>query len=60
VDIKAAAIELYGMPPEEFTAARNRLASDGKATGGADAAAAIKALRQTNPCRVAGEPARPR
>lgn len=46
MDTKAAAIELYGVPPEDFTAVRNRLAGEAKATGGADAAAAVKALRK--------------
>ena len=42
VDIDAVAVELYGLTPDEFTAARNQLAK----TVGGPTAAAIKALRR--------------
>ena len=42
VDIDAVAVELYGLTPDEFTAARNQLAK----TIGGPTAAAIKALRR--------------
>jgi hypothetical protein len=38
--------ELYSLPPEEFTAARDRLAADLKEAGKADQAAAVKKLRK--------------
>ena len=37
---------LYALPPEEFTAARDRLAGDLKEAGEADRAAAVKMLRK--------------
>jgi hypothetical protein len=37
---------LYALPPEEFTAARDRLAADLKEAGEADRAAAVKKLRK--------------
>ncbi|WP_132195497.1 MULTISPECIES: hypothetical protein [Kribbella] len=43
VDIDSVAVELYGLTPDEFTAARNQLA---KAASGGSTAAAIKALRK--------------
>ncbi|WP_112247949.1 hypothetical protein [Kribbella monticola] len=42
MDLDAVAVELYGLAPEEFTAARNQLAK----TVGGQAAAAIRALRR--------------
>ena len=42
VDLDAVAVELYGLAPDEFTAARNQLV---KSLGG-DTAAAIKSLRK--------------
>src|SRR5690349_10701494 len=42
VDLDAVAVELYGLAPDEFTAARNQLAK----TIGGQAAVAIKALRK--------------
>jgi hypothetical protein len=38
--------ELYSLPPEEFTAARDRLAADLKEAGEPDHAAAVKKLRK--------------
>ncbi|MBM6402314.1 hypothetical protein [Phycicoccus sonneratiae] len=40
------ASELYGLPPEEFTAARNTAAAEAKSSGDTDLAAAVKALRK--------------
>ncbi|WP_133979036.1 hypothetical protein [Kribbella voronezhensis] len=42
MDLDAVAVELYGLAPEEFTAARNQLAK----TVGGQAAAVIRALRR--------------
>jgi hypothetical protein len=42
VDLDAVAVELYGLTPDEFTAARNQLAK----TVGGQTGAAIKALRK--------------
>ncbi len=42
----SAADELYGLPPREFTAARDRLAADVRQTGDRELAAAIKQLRR--------------
>lgn len=42
--VAAAAAELYGLPPGEFTAARNDRAKQARASGDADAAAAIRKL----------------
>jgi len=44
--VTEAARELYALPPEEFTAARDRLAGELKESGKADEAAAIKKLRK--------------
>ncbi|MGH8999322.1 MAG: hypothetical protein ACRDY7_08025, partial [Acidimicrobiia bacterium] len=41
-----AAEDLYGLPPEEFTAARDALSRRLKATGDEDAAAEVKRLRK--------------
>jgi hypothetical protein len=46
VDVDAALQELYGLPPEEFTAARNELARATKAAGDTDASRQVKALRK--------------
>ena len=46
VDVAAAALELYGLPPEEFTAARNQVAKQTKDAGDTSSSAALKALRK--------------
>jgi hypothetical protein len=46
VDVDAAVQEFYGLPPEEFTAARNELARATKAAGDTDASRQVKALRK--------------
>ncbi|MFG1826940.1 hypothetical protein ACGFIJ_31055 [Microbispora bryophytorum] len=46
VDVDEAADRLYGMVPEEFTAARDTLAKEAKAAGDAALAKRIKALRK--------------
>jgi hypothetical protein len=46
VDVAAAALELYGLPPEEFTAARNQVVKQTKDAGDAGSSAALKALRK--------------
>ncbi|MEU7880263.1 hypothetical protein [Microbispora bryophytorum] len=46
VDVDEAADRLYGMVPEEFTAARDTLAKEAKAEGDAALAKRIKALRK--------------
>jgi hypothetical protein len=45
VEIDAAVVELYGLPPEQFVAARNQLAKAVRDRGEEPAAAAIGALR---------------
>lgn len=47
VDVAAAALELYGLPPEDFTAARKKLAQQAKDAGDGSDSAAVKALRKT-------------
>jgi hypothetical protein len=44
--IQEVAAELYGLPPEEFTAARNTAAAEAKSSGDAELAAAVKVLRK--------------
>jgi hypothetical protein len=46
VDIDAAAVELYGLTPDEFTAARNQMAKAAKSSGATAAISAILALRR--------------
>ena len=46
--VEAAAAELYGLPPDEFTAARNTRAKQARADGDKDAAAAIAKLPKPN------------
>jgi hypothetical protein len=46
--VRAAADELYGLPLDEFTAARNDLAKRARSADGADAAAAIGKLAKPN------------
>jgi hypothetical protein len=46
VDVVTAADELYGLTPEEFTAARTRLAAEAKQAGDASLAKAIGGLRR--------------
>jgi len=46
VEIDAAVVELYGLPPEQFVAARNQLAKTARDGGDEPAAAAIVALRK--------------
>jgi hypothetical protein len=43
-DIDAIADELYGLPPEDFTAARTRYEKEAKAAGDRDTAARIRSL----------------
>jgi hypothetical protein len=46
VDAEEIADELYALPPEQFTAARNARSKDAKAAGDKDTAARIAALRK--------------
>lgn len=46
MDLDAVANELYGLPPSEFTAARNERAADARRSGDREAAESIKALRR--------------
>lgn len=46
VDLEQVAVELYGLDPDEFTAARNHAAAEAKNAGEVAASTAIKALRQ--------------
>lgn len=46
VDVAAAALELYGLPPEDFTAARNQAAKQANDAGDHNDGAALKALRK--------------
>jgi hypothetical protein len=46
VDVDAVANELYGLPPSDFTAARNERAADARRSGDREAAESIKALRR--------------
>ena len=46
MEVDAAVVELYGLPPEQFVAARNRLAKAVRDRGDEAAAAAIGALRK--------------
>ncbi|URM92839.1 hypothetical protein LUW75_00785 [Streptomyces sp. MRC013] len=46
MDVESAAEELYGLPPAEFTAARDRLAARARAAGDRELAARIRALRR--------------
>jgi DNA repair exonuclease SbcCD ATPase subunit len=46
VNVDDVAVELYGLAPEEFTAARNRTAKEAKDAGDSRTAEAIKALRK--------------
>ena len=45
-DVGAAADQLYGLPAQEFTGARDRMATDVRRAGDRDLAAAIKKLRR--------------
>jgi hypothetical protein len=45
-DVGAAADELYGLPAQEFTGARDRMATDVRRAGDRDLAVAIKKLRR--------------
>ncbi len=44
--IQEVAAELYGLAPEEFTAARNAAAAEAKSSGDGELAAAVKVLRK--------------
>ncbi|MFI6833091.1 hypothetical protein ACIBG5_38665 [Kribbella sp. NPDC050241] len=46
MDVDAAAVELYGLPPGQFTAARNAAAKAAKDGGDASTGESIKALRK--------------
>jgi hypothetical protein len=46
MDVDAVADELYGLPPAEFTAARDRRVAEARADGDRDTAKAITALRR--------------
>ncbi|WP_329002711.1 hypothetical protein OHA18_06055 [Kribbella sp. NBC_00709] len=46
MDFRAAAVELYGLTPEQFTPARNDLAKAANAAGDPHTATALKALRK--------------
>jgi hypothetical protein len=46
MDVNAAAVELYGLTPEHFIAARNDLARTANAAGGPQTNTAVKALRK--------------
>ncbi|TCC33869.1 hypothetical protein E0H75_42175 [Kribbella capetownensis] len=46
MDVAAAALELYGLPPDEFTAARNQVAQQAKDAGDNGSSATLKALRK--------------
>ncbi|WP_328522801.1 hypothetical protein [Kribbella sp. NBC_00359] len=46
MEIDAAVVDLYGLAPEQFVAARNRLAKAVRDRGDEPAAAAIVALRK--------------
>ena len=46
MDVDAAAVELYGLAPEQFTAARNAAAKAAKDGGDVRAGEAIKTLRK--------------
>lgn len=46
MDVETIAAELYGLPPEEFTAARNGWARSLRADGESDLAAAVQGLRK--------------
>ncbi|MFB9903875.1 hypothetical protein [Allokutzneria oryzae] len=46
MDTEAIAAELYGLPPSEFTAARNAWVAEAKQAGDTGAAKAISALRK--------------
>lgn len=45
-DVAAAALKLYGLPPEEFTAARNAAAQHARDAGDPRSSTALKALRK--------------
>ncbi|WUJ74969.1 hypothetical protein OG809_17225 [Kribbella soli] len=45
MDVASTALELYGLPPEDFTAARKKLAQQAKDAGDGSDSAAVKALR---------------
>jgi hypothetical protein len=46
VDLATIAAELYGLPPKEFTAARDARASEARTAGNKDLAASLKQLRK--------------
>ncbi|WP_329476727.1 hypothetical protein OG555_34140 [Kribbella sp. NBC_01484] len=46
MDVSAVALELYGLTPEEFTAARNSVAKTAKAAGDVRTSVAVMALRK--------------
>ncbi|MEU4607494.1 hypothetical protein AB0F43_31300 [Kribbella sp. NPDC023972] len=46
MDVDAAAVELYGLPPEKFTAARNALVKAARDAGELNGSEAIKSLRK--------------
>jgi hypothetical protein len=46
VDLEGVAAELYGLPPDDFTAARNARAAEARGGGDAELARAIKRLRR--------------
>jgi len=52
VDLDTVADELYGLPPEEFTAARTAAEKEAKAAGEMELAAQIRTLAKPN--QVAG------
>jgi hypothetical protein len=46
VDVDVAAVELYGLPPEQFTAARNQVAKAAKDAGDLRGSDTVRALRK--------------
>ena len=46
MDVAAAALELYGLPPEDFTAARNQVVKQAKDAGDTSSSATLKALHK--------------
>lgn len=46
VDLELVAVDLYGLPPDEFTAARNQAAAQARADGEAAVSSAIKNLKK--------------
>ena len=46
MDVDAVAVELYGLDPDQFTAARNERAQEARAAGANAASTRIKTLRK--------------